>query len=494
MPSIRLALFSVAAALPAQQLITTVYGTTPDGHLGSTVRAAGDVDLDGVPDFLVGAAPIGGAFFELRSGATHAVLATFTGQLDVTDIQPAGDLDGDGHPDFLVGENGGLVAFSGSSGARLWQVGAPVLYLRACGVADLDGDGRNDVAAFVRLSNNYYFWMLRGTNGSQIVSNGPHSGGTVGLSAIGDVTGDGSSEIVRLVSQQAQVWTTSPPGMLHGLVPGGLTGEAAAADMTGDGVAEVIACAQDTRIWSAATGALLRTLPQPTNGPHDFQNGDFTVLGDLDSDGVPDLARRDGYRDGTTVPFTRLYCLSGADGRVLGQWNNSPQFSSIDMAGIGDVDADGYGDLLLGDPSAANGAGGWQIVSGKILASMQYLAVQCGGGPFFPQLGITRPVLGQPVVIVGRDCPPNAFGTVALSAQPTWPINLGVVGCDAWFDVTNWVMLHQPPPGAGWQATFALPGAPQLAGFAVALQAFYVPTNSALGYDLSNGVWARLGF
>jgi hypothetical protein len=103
-------------------------------------------------------------------------------------------------------------------------------------------------------------------------------------------------------------------------------------------------------------------------------------------------------------------------------------------------------------------------------------------------------VLGQSVTVVGRDCPASAAGFVAMSVPPRWPFFLGVAGCEAWFDVGNWVLVHQPAPGPTWTVTLPLPGIPQLAGLWVALQAFYVPTNGPLGYDLSNGVWARLGW
>jgi hypothetical protein len=172
--------------------------------------------------------------------------------------------------------------------------------------------------------------------------------------------------------------------------------------------------------------------------------------------------------------------------------------SASGLAAVGDLDGDGYGDLLLGDPGAGfdrqRPTGGWQLVSGRILATMQSIPVQCGGGPFFPQLGVTRPVLGQSVTLVGRDCPVQAWGTVVLSTQPRYARNLGVVGCDAWFDFGTWTALYLPPQGTTWQLSLPLPNVPQLAGFGVALQMVYGPTNSAIGVDLSNAVWARLGY
>jgi hypothetical protein len=164
------------------------------------------------------------------------------------------------------------------------------------------------------------------------------------------------------------------------------------------------------------------------------------------------------------------------------------------LASPGDLDGDGYRELVIGDFSANQWSGAWQVVSPRILATMQFQPANCAQGPFLPQLGMTRPVLGQTVVFVGRDAPPSVAGFLALSAQPVTAINLGAVGCDAWFDITNWAALHQPASGGGWSFTVPLPNAPQLAGLQVAAQAFYAPTNGPLGYDLSNGVWARIGY
>ena len=137
--------------------------------------------------------------------------------------------------------------------------------------------------------------------------------------------------------------------------------------------------------------------------------------------------------------------------------------------------------------------GAWQAVSGKVLATMQSQPTACAQGPFFPQLGITRPRIGQTATIEGRDAPAGTVGFLAFSPQPTLPTNLGVVGCDAWFDVTNGSLLHQPS-GVNWTFTFAVPPAPQLVGYAFALQAFYAPTFSPIGIDVTNGIWARFGF
>ena len=73
---------------------------------------------------------------------------------------------------------------------------------------------------------------------------------------------------------------------------------------------------------------------------------------------------------------------------------------------------------------------------------------------------------------------------------------------------SHWLPLgidcnHLRPAGSGvalapltqpqWSLPVPLPFVPQFAGIDIALQAFFSPTSGALGFDLSNGVWARLG-
>lgn len=78
------------------------------------------------------------------------------------------------------------------------------------------------------------------------------------------------------------------------------------------------------------------------------------------------------------------------------------------------------------------------------------------------------------------------------SLQPAGPVWLGASTCFAWFDLAGGFVLGAPSTPT-WSTTVPLPLVPQLAGFDIALQSFWAPTAGPLGYDLSNGVWARLG-
>lgn len=144
--------------------LLSVLGTDPGGNFGQAIAPAGDFDLDGRPDILVGSpsestGPLDPSVGAIRivSGADGSILFA---KLATESTTPLGgsvaggdDVDADGRPDFLVGrpgvagvpgavdvrsgDGGGLLAtLAGESDGDQFGVGLAL--------ADVDGDGIRD--------------------------------------------------------------------------------------------------------------------------------------------------------------------------------------------------------------------------------------------------------------------------------------------------------------------------------------------------------------
>ncbi len=151
-------------------LLRRLDGTASDFEFfGDSVSGAGDVDADGVADWIVGAPgfnPQGldeGAAF-VYSGATGALLLFLDGPVEHARLGDAvaagGDVDGDGTADVISGgpakanhsEQAGIAfVFSGTSGKEILRLEGKtpfgVLGVALAGARDVDGDGRSDLLA-----------------------------------------------------------------------------------------------------------------------------------------------------------------------------------------------------------------------------------------------------------------------------------------------------------------------------------------------------------
>ena len=132
----------------------------PDGlQFGGTVAAAGDIDGDGHPDFVVGAPVVSTAKLDARAhvyrGGPGGVLAGVAPiELDAdgspgfaSEVEGGGDIDGDGLADVIVASSSSVTLFRGGAGAGLSVTAAGQgVNPRHVGVAgDLDGDGAADL-------------------------------------------------------------------------------------------------------------------------------------------------------------------------------------------------------------------------------------------------------------------------------------------------------------------------------------------------------------
>jgi hypothetical protein len=141
--------------------VDNIASPDPSGlQFGGTIAGAGDVDGDGHPDFLVGAAavpgyPVTATAHLYRGGGSVSgggIAFVSDGAAGFAfEVEGGRDLDGDGYSDVIVSQRDSLDVFLGSAGgpaARGTLVmatgqGANPRHLSLCG--DVDGDGAADV-------------------------------------------------------------------------------------------------------------------------------------------------------------------------------------------------------------------------------------------------------------------------------------------------------------------------------------------------------------
>lgn len=505
----------LCAQVTAQRVLFQHHGAAGSA-LGMVVRPAGDVDGDGALDFVATRMPsnsVPDADVEVVSGRTGRVLMVlgpFTGVTggSTFDAVGLGDADGDARSDIAVVTYSQLQVFSGATGALIATVPSPSGGFSSVSEAgDQDDDGFADCAVCSYAGGNFTITVVQGRSGSVIrrLAGLPTSNSSATLRMIGDINGDARPDLA-LDSVRASTFivaTTTPMTLWRTIDPpdpGGSQRRLETADLDGDGRRELLLARSDrpattgsqgrVEAYDAATGLLLRTLAMSVDHRESFGTS-VCGIGDLDRDGVGDVAV------GSTgvQPYGEVAAFSGRTGAVLWIMPGLPthRLFGYSLADLGDVDGDGFHEIAVGCPGQLPIGGGWVVVSGRILAASTDKGGACGGGPYLPQLGTTRFVLGQSATIQLRDAPSGAVGLLAFSLAPTWPTYLGASTCYAWFDFGNWLILHQSTLPA-WSLTVPIPDVPQLAGIDAALQTIHGPTGGPLGFDLSNGVWAKFGY
>ncbi len=197
-------------------------GVSLSSKFGAVVADAGDTDLDGTVDILVGAllddhAGIDSGSAYLYSGSTGLLLHRFDG-ISPGDrfgraVDSLGDVDGDGAADVVVTsiDLGGVAyarGYSGLTGATLFTVYGDVgddFGHAVAGIGDANGDGFRDFCVGVPdadeggLMENGCVRFFSGTDGSFLGhSIGQSAGEGMGYSvaSIGDINSDGFDDVL----------------------------------------------------------------------------------------------------------------------------------------------------------------------------------------------------------------------------------------------------------------------------------------------------------
>ncbi|MCY2960946.1 MAG: integrin alpha [Planctomycetota bacterium] len=386
--------FALSASAFAQSpLLHRFLGDGPEAQLGFSVAGIGDVDADGHDDVMAGAMSDGTAALPLSgsvrvySGATGAVLWTAYGEASGDrlgwTVSGLGDVNGDGVPDVIAGayrndahgaDSGMIRLYSGLDGAVLRTVrGGDSLDFygySVTGVADVDLDGVPDYAVGAWQDetngvNSGAVYLYSGASGIRIRTFlGAATGERYGYSVrnAGDVDIDGRGDLLIGVpgGRRAEIRAGSDGSIVRTYASTsaddafGFTVQTAG-DLDGDGVPDAMVGAIKfdlnrgyAEIYSGASGALLHHIEG------DSQENWFGVgicgLGDLDGDGTAEFSITAFKNDtnGHESGVARVY--SGKSGAILHTLigDSGLDWFGYALANGGDVDADGFDDLVVG--------------------------------------------------------------------------------------------------------------------------------------------------
>jgi len=492
-----------AAGLAATPAWTTA-GDQIEAHHGQAVAGAGDVNGDGYADVIVGADGYtngedgeGRAYVYLGSPGGLATTPVWTAEsnqahcLFAWSVATAGDVNGDGYAEVIVGspqydqtpgDNAGraFVYYGSAAGPAAspgwtnWCLQAFAWYGISVGTAgDVNGDGFPEVivgasfydngeedegAAFVypgfaaglattpfwvgetnRIQGGYFDWQFP-------------------VGTAGDVNGDGFSDVLFGASMysngevyEGRAFAFHGGGDGLGTFPawftnGGQAGAgwgwsvATAGDVNGDGYSDIIAVADrydngqvdEGKAWvyhgTPAGAASVPAWSAETNQAS-AQISAAASAGDVNGDGYSDVIIGSYLFDGGQSNEGRTFLYLGSESGLLASpsWTSEPDQASAwfgySAASAGDVNGDGYGDVIVG-------ADGWDNEDISEGRAWLYLGSSGGlGAPAWSVEGNQEGAhLGSSVATAG-DVNGDGFSDVliALPAYDNGESNEGVV-------------------------------------------------------------------
>ncbi len=433
-----------------------VMGSAPGESFGAAVASAGDVNGDGLDDFIAGSPTVGGSD-EGRVSVYHGTVAglffpdwvsngtTPGGSLGEA-VASAGDVDGDGYADIVVGEPGAdkihvyMGSASGLSASPDWtfqddeagsRLGASV-----DGAGDINGDGYADIVAGAPLYDGDYVEQGRvrvfmgsaqGMTNSGFRIYNFQSGGYFGASVagIGDGDGDGFDDVAigtpgytltevdqgsAFVFFGASNTMTGPWASTGGAAAGDANGSsiAAAGDVNGDGFADFVVGAPladqggtadvgTARIYFGSDVGVpfltSRTIPAPAIWPNRQWGRSVSSAGDLASLGKTMVAIGNvNNLGGAQLGLVEVTSSSYAH---IGYLNSGANGTNLAVAVAGDLDGDGLPEIAMGTPLGNGTNGGFAIFSphmdlGPNIRSIKPRLTDMGGDPVALR-GLTQP-------------------------------------------------------------------------------------------------------
>jgi hypothetical protein len=389
-------------------------GEAANDQFGWIARAAGDLDGDGVTDFVTcapfrgdAAKPAGRIYaYSTKSRKLLWLVDGAAGdRLGVT-VETAGDVNGDGTDDVVATGGGKAHVYSGKDGSALLSLASPgALPLRAASSAgDVNRDGHADILAGATPfpppppggaaaaakppaapAPTGHAYVFSGKDGKVLLSlDGERAGDNFGSAVAGHSAGKrmlliiGAPRAGERKTGRIYVYTsltTKPAFVIESDETGAALGAmfvAVAGDVNKDGVVDVYASDFPNRAKGPATGRVYihsgadgsRLLTLTGEGPGEGFGTSASTAGDVDGDGHADLAVGAWQYAAAAKSGGRIYVHSGKDGRLLRTITGriAEETLGFDSVGMGDTDGDGTVDLLV--TSAYSGVNGHR--SGRV--------------------------------------------------------------------------------------------------------------------------------
>lgn len=506
------------------------------GH-GVLMDAAGvgDLDLDGFDDVATFMQDGGGRVFSGRTGSALFTVAGFA-----TPMAPAfgrtcgvSDCNGDGVRDLAIaiplvpngGSTGLLTVVSGSNGTVIWQRVSTFLVsffgISIAEVGDLDGDGVGDFAVCGITPSTPSasglagaVFIVSGATGTIVrtIVPFPSQNPVPRMAATGDLNGDGFVDILVSIGTGIIVAYSASGGNVLRTFSSGIPGDGfgtsfdAGRDLDGDGTADVVVGAPSgangagiVYVWSGSTGVLIRSVNGPV-GTTSFGIG-VVLPGDLNGDNRSEIVVQHG-----AGALTAYEVLDGATGVVVQSFPTPTSYIGgyvflAHFAAAGDVNADGWPDMVFGTPELTGTPGPTSLVVSKVcsLAGVpRAAAVSVGagcGGTASPLLACQPPVLGAIAYVGVLNAAPSSPGMVFLGAPAPAPFAVGP-SCLAYLDAATLIpFLPFTADALGrWWTPVIVPFVPVTAGMTGRIQAALPGGGGPAALQMTNAVDLRIGY
>ncbi len=400
-----------AAAAAAQEVEWQRFGRRVDPEFGSCMVWFPDLDGDRIDDLAVSLPGLG--VVEIVSSVSFKTLRRIEGERDERfgdALAVAGDLDGDGGVDLWIGAprfdggRGRVAAYSPATGARLREVRghAPWSHIgQAIAVlSDLDGDGCGEIvitspsvpgpivhwvegAVTIHASRDGAVLARRST--SELEAFGRN------VAAIDDRDGDGCIDFVTAGNRSAADFSgdRSEPALL---IQSGRDAKPLSMsplerpgtrfvefeckqvrDVDGDGKRELLVSGADDSVESRAwlvLGAQLDVRFTWHPGRAHFGAG-LADAGDVDRDGFADVVAGVVDRESVAASWGRI--LSGRDGSDIGavrvpiEYENSGGRLAFTDGDARDLDSDARAEIVVSYPPSDGWLGGWSPTTQSII-------------------------------------------------------------------------------------------------------------------------------